>query len=485
MNPDFPYSFRGRAYIAIGLALTLMMSACGGKGKGRAGTEETPLSDTLKIGTLYSPTSYFEYRDSIMGYDYTLGQRLAKDLGRPAKFVIASSLPSMLDMLEKGEIDVVAYDVPITAEYLEEILPCGKETISSQVLVQKAGDSLLTDVTQLVGKEVYVEKDSKYFHRMQNLDEEVGGGITIHEISKDSIITQDMLTMISEGTIPYTVVDSDIAAYNKEYYPGLDFSLNVSFPQRSSWAVAKSEKWLADTIDSWFARADLHTADKELLRKYFEFSLQNEQSTDDNRMAADKNFAAEVNDFSKNFSKGYISEYDRLFRQYAPEIGWDWRMLAAVGYAESRFTPKVESWAGAKGLMQIMPSTARAYGVSVDRLNDPEQSVALSVKIFAALDRMFENDVPDPKERLKFVLAAYNCGGGHIKDAIRIARHEGLNPEVWNDNVGKALRLKSEPEYYNNKELSRCGYCRGNVTAAYVSKIMRFYDEALKSDALV
>ena len=175
-----------------------------------------------------------------MGYDYELITAIAIDRGLTLKVNIAPSLSRAIEMLDSGKVDLIAYEVPITAEYKEKVVACGPENITTQVLVQpKLGEEeLITDVTDLVGKDVYVEADSKYEARMNNLNQELGGGIRIHPVSRDTMITEDLIAMVSEGKIPLTVVDSDIALINKTYYNDLDINMPLSFEQRSGWAVA-------------------------------------------------------------------------------------------------------------------------------------------------------------------------------------------------------------------------------------------------------
>ena len=175
-----------------------------------------PLPDTLIVGTLYSPTSYFLYREEPMGFDYDLVRQLSTDKGIPFRLEVATSLASAVEMLDSGKIHLLAYEVPVTAEYKGHVIPCGKETITNQVLVQpRDKGKLISDVTDLVGRDVYVEKGSKYQHRLINLNDELGGGIKIHAIDRDTLITEDLIAMVSEGDIPLTVVDSDIARLNK------------------------------------------------------------------------------------------------------------------------------------------------------------------------------------------------------------------------------------------------------------------------------
>ena len=422
--------------------------------------------DTLLVGTLYSPTSYFQYRDEVMGYDYALIQRLAQDKNIATEFTLASSMGSLIELLDSGYIDLIAYDVPVTSSFLEHIVPCGYEHLTSQLLVQKKGNEILTDVTQLIGREIAVEKGSKYHQRILNLDEELGGGIIIKEIDADTLITEDLLDLVVEGKCDFTVIDTDVARLNKAYYPGLDFSLKLSFPQKSSWGVAPRNAWLADSIDRWFASAAPVELNSLLFKRYFEISKSDPYS---------------LHSFTKNFSKGYISDYDDLFRRHASTIDWDWRLLASMGYRESHFDTTVVSWAGARGLMQIMPKTARAYGLTDDLITSPDASISTAVKILQTLDRNFREAVPDSAERIKFILAAYNSGPAHIIDAISIAKATGKNPTLWDGNVSEALKMKSQPEIYNNTEICRFGYFKGGYTTAYVKGVLALYDQAAKS----
>ncbi len=419
--------------------------------------------DTLRVATLYGPTSYFIYRDEPMGYDYTLVDSLAHQNGVALKLEVAKTVSQAVAMLDSGKVDLIAYEVPITEHYLHYVLPCGPETTTTQVLVQPKvqGRPEIDDVTDLVGREVYVEKDSKYLRRLENLNNEVGGGIIIHEVDADTLITEDLLRLVSNGEIPMTIVDSDIARLNRTYYPDLDITMDVSLPQRASWAVAPGNEKLAEAVDNWFKRETPRAISRALLKQFYE------DSKGGPRVRFD-------------FSKGYISQYDHLFKRYAPNVGWDWRLMAAQAYTESKFKPNARSWVGARGLMQIMPSTARGYNTPVSRLNNPETSVQVATKLINDLDGYLVRYVPNDKERLKFVIAAYNVGIAHVYDGIRLAEKYGLDPQKWDGNVEQAILWKMNPKYYNDPVV-RYGYCRGSETVAYVRGITNFYEHARRA----
>lgn len=415
------------------------------------------LPDTLRVVTLYSPASYFIYRGQEMGYDYELVTALAVDKDLMLKVDVAPSLQRAVEMLDSGLVDLIAYEVPVTAEYREKVIPCGPENITTQVLVQprKGEEELITDVTDLVGRDVYVEAESKYEARMNNLNHELGGGIRIHPVSCDTMITEDLITMVSEGKIPLTVVDSDIANINKTYYNDLDVGLTLSLEQRSAWGVAPDRAWLADSINAWINTDVTRGQLARLLKRYFELS-KNEPG------------GGYVS------TAGRVSPFDELFRTAAEKYDWDWKLLASQAFVESKFDSTAVSWAGARGLMQIMPRTARGYGQSAKTVMNKEIAIDTSLRLLRDLDKALEQYVPDDQERKKFVIASYNSGMAHVLDAIALARKYGLDPQKWDDNVAKAILWKSNPRYFRDPVV-RFGYSRGRETFDYVNRVYNYY----------
>lgn len=408
--------------------------------------------------TLYSSTTYFQYKMNEMGYEYDLIRNFAQSQGLKLHIKVAENSSRLIEMLQAGEADVVAYPIHITNQMKQEVLFCGRETLSTQVLVQRAnrGDTLLTDVTQLIGKEVYVRPDSRYAQRLENLNEELGGGILIRDIEKDSITTEDLIEMVSLGDIQYTISDDKTARLNKTYYWNIHVDLPVSFMQRSAWVVRSGSPELAKAIDAWALDKAGQQSYRAVLKRYFELSKQPFEST-----------IPEVRD-------GQISPYDPIFRKYAALLGWDWQLLASISYQESHFNPNVVSWAGAEGLMGIMPSTARALGVTPQELKDPDIGIRTGVEVLRRFRQGFSK-MEDNTEKIKLTLAAYNAGIGHIYDAQRLAEKYDKDPTVWDNNVSDCIRMKSEPQYYNDS-ICKHGYLRGNETLNYVREVMLRYE---------
>lgn len=436
------------------------LSSCGKSGTdAQQRLDSHNLPDTLVIATLYSPSSYFIYRDEPMGFDYDLIHRFTEAKGLELKIEVAPSVHRAIEMLDSGRVDLIAYEIPEIAEYKDRLVPCGPRSETHQVLVQPKieGKAQITDVTDLPGHKVAVEDGTKYLYRLENLDDELGGGIIINAIDADTIDAEALIEMVADREIPLTIVDNNIAQVNATYFPTLDISVDVSFPQASAWAVSEKHAWLGDSIDAWLNTDESRAANAELHKRYFE--------------QAKAPYVA----MSLDLSDGTISKYDNWFKKYASSIGWDWRLLASQSFQESRFDPKAKSWAGARGLMQLMPRTAKAYNLPVKKMTDPELSIATSVKMLDDLDKMLMKKVPDDRERLKFILACYNGGIGHVTDAMALAEKYGMDPTKWDGNVERAVLMKSNPEYYNDPVV-KYGYMRGRETAGYVDKIMKYYD---------
>lgn len=414
-------------------------------------------SGELVVLTLYSSTSYFIYRGQDMGFQYELSDQFAKSLGLKLKVEVAKDVHELIQKLLDGEGDMIAYNLPITKELKDSLIYCGEDVITHQVIVQQGNgkNKPLTDVTELIGKDIYV-KPGKFYDRLVNLNNELGGGIHIHEVTGDSITTEDLITQVAQGKIPFTVADNDVARLNKTYYPNLNIGLSISFDQRSSWAVRKDSPELAAAANKWHKENLTSPAYTASMKRYFENAKMMPHSP------------------ILSLKEGKISHFDPLFKKYSKNIGWDWRMLASLAYTESNFDTTAVSWAGAKGLMQLMPATARAMGVPAGKEQNPEESIKAAIKYIEATDRSFSM-IPDKKERLNFILASYNAGLGHIYDAMALAEKYGKNKLVWKNNVENFILLKSNEEYFTDP-VCKNGYFRGIETFNFVRDVTSRYE---------
>ena len=414
----------------------------------------------LKAAVDYNSTNYFIYRGTPMGFKYELLQALCKDLDVNLEITVSNNIRESFDGLKNNRFDVIAQNLTVTGERNAELDFTFPIEQTQQILVQrvkadKANDSIyINSVLELANKKVFVQKNTAYYQRLLNLSEEIGANI---EVVADSVFrVEDLIEKVAKGEIDYTVCDDNIGKLNKVYYPNIDVSLQVGFPQNIAWAVRKgSAEWKA-YLDKWLAEFKDTRKYHHLYYKYFESPGIIE------RMTSDLN----------SITGGKISKYDGMIKEIAKEYNWDWRLISAIIYHESRFNENAGSWTGAYGLMQIMPATAEAFGV--ENIENPNQNVKGGILLLNSLNNQFLKVIPDSTERVKFVLAAYNIGLGHVNDAQRLTKKYGMNPLVWDNNVELYLQNKSEEKYFKD-EVVRWGYCRGEEATNFVKKVTNNY----------
>ena len=223
--------------------------------------------------------------------------------------------------------------------------------------------------------------------------------------------------------------------------------------QSARWVVTSSQPQLAKALDAWFRPALLGEVERE-----------------ERLLLGSRSVRRHVYSPMKDRRRGVISSYDALFVEHSRKIRWDWRLLAAQCYQESTFDPEAKSWAGACGLMQIMPSTASRLGLSYADLFVPEDNIEAATRFLGQLEGRF-SDIADRRERLSFVLASYNGGYHHIRDAMRLASKHGRDGKSWRE-VSQYVLLLSDPRYYRDPVVEY-GYMRGSETVDYVSKVMQ------------
>lgn len=430
--------------------------------------DEIKESGVLKALTIYSGTTYFLYKGRPMGFEYELLERLASDLDVELEMIVAKDENKLIELLQKGKGDLLAYGYTITESRKKRINFTTPLYLSHQVLIQRKPENwrrmklheiknyLVTNPVELIGDTISVKQNSSYASRVKNLSNELGGEIVIDTL-EGTLSTDKIIKMVADGDIKYTIADENIAFINSSYYPILDISTSLSLSQRIGWAVRKRDTQLLANVNQWLENAKKTTDYHVIYNKYFK-----------NKRLYKKRVKSDF--YSINENK--ISPYDDIIRKNADIINWDWKLLASVAYQESQFKPNRDSWAGASGLMQIMPATARELGVT-DPYN-PNQSLKAGAKY---LDQMMQShkNIKDSVQQIKFALGSYNSGLYHVKDAQKLAEKQGLDPLVWDNNVELALLDLSFPEHYN-KPFIKYGYVRGEEPFNYVREIFKRYE---------
>lgn len=402
-----------------------------------------------------------------MGFNYELLKSFSDNIGIDLEIISENQLDNAFELLNTGKADLIAIGLTVNSSRKKDILFTEPIDETRQVLVQRkprnwrsltadaVDKKLIRNQLGLVRKTIYVQSGSSHVERLKTLASELGDSINIIEVPFDS---EKLIQNVAQGLIEYTVCDENIAMVNATYYRDIDIATPVSFPQNLAWAVRKdnSEKLLYE-LNRWITSYKKTGSYALLYAKYF----RNSRSS----MIVKSDYYA--------LSTGKVSRYDDMIRKYSGRIDWDWRLLASLICQESRFDPDVESGAGAIGLMQIMPLTGENFGIDITA--SPESNMKAGIEYINWLHSIFDSKIPDEKERINFILAAYNAGPGHVLDAMKLAEKHGMDPHKWDGNVAVWLLKKSEPKYFND-EVVKNGYFRGTESVAFVSQVINRYE---------
>jgi membrane-bound lytic murein transglycosylase F len=364
---------------------------------------------------------------------------------------------------------LIALDLTVTKDRKKRVDFSNPLSQTRQVLVQRKPDNwrkiktwdeveslLIRNQIDLGGKTLHVQKNTFALERLQTLQQEIGD--TIYVVEEAEKTAEDLIKMVVGGDIDYTVCDEHIALINQHFYPDIDISTPVSFPQNVAWAVKKGSSSLQMAINAWLEENNRNNKNQLVYRKYFVNPVYTPQTNNSKKPSG---------------GKGSISIYDDVIKEQSILLNWDWRLLASLICQESTFNPEVRSWRGAFGLMQLMPETMEKFGV--DSTSTPQENIAAGVKFLKWLDYQLGKKVVDDLERVKFVLAAYNVGIAHILDAMRLAEKYGKDPAVWTGNVDYFVLNKSNPDYYMDSVV-HYGYARGEEPYRFVGEILERYD---------
>jgi len=425
----------------------------------------------IKRGKIIAVTSsnaygYFVHKGHPGGFHYDLLNRLADELGVDAEIITVTDINEMYEMIKNGKADLAAFNLIPQEKYFADCAYTKPIYSTTQVVVQRrlefseANENKLKFINSskdLLGKIFYVRNAAGYENKLNEISLDFGAKIYTQS-ANNNLSTEDLIQMVAEGDIDYTIAEKNIAELNSSYYYNIQTGPEISENVDICWAVKKSNKKLLEVLDNWLEEYK-KTKDFALINhKYFE-----NKSGFRNRL---------ISEFSSR-KKGKISLFDEMFKTYSEKLDWDWRLLASLVYQESKFNAGVISKAGAVGLMQMMPRTAEKFGA--ENLFDPNESMKAGVAYLIYLDRLWSKSVDDPEERIKFILASYNIGPGHIIDAQKLAEKHNHKVDVWKNNVEKYLLMKSKPEYYND-EIVKNRSANGFETVRFVDEILERFE---------
>lgn len=401
-----------------------------------------------------SSTSYYIYKGRRMGYEFEMLKNLASHLGVRLHLIVTSDIQEAFYMLNKGKADIIAMNLAVDesrfhlANFTE---PLGQMGTS---LVYRNEAKPITSWKDLDGATIHIRKDAIYKSQLCKIQQQHGISIAITESNLDS---DALIQQVKTGKIAYTVVDKVEAMVNASYFNNLNIDWEVSPKSNVAWAVRKNAPELEEELNNWVNQKTSSGFVQTLFAKYYKNST---------------NSYFRSNSSFSSVAGNRISPFDDIIQKGAEQLGWDWRLLASLVYKESAFNSEAESYAGAQGLLQLMPVTLERFGVEDPQ--DPAQSLMGGVNYLKYLDRFWKERVPETNERISFILASYNIGHGHVEDAWRLALKHGKNTQLW-ENVSSFLLLKSNPNYYKDPVV-RSGYAKGHLAVNYVEDILLIYD---------
>jgi membrane-bound lytic murein transglycosylase F len=405
----------------------------------------------IRVAMLNNPVSYFIYRGQEVGFQYDLAALLAARLSVRLEVVVPDRPADVWRLLDERLVDVVPVSLAAGTEVPPGVTLTRPLAWADQVIVQPAAAPALKDAAELAGKTIYVRPSSAYMPALKALVAKVPG-LALAPAPEDSD-TEELIDKVGKGQLPLTVSNSALLEMELTYRDDVKGSLVIAEHQPLVWAARADAPALSKRLDDFVARESALSDWGEIHARYFK----------------NKKRMAEVMAGS-SVGSGALSPYDDLTRRFGRKFGLDWRLLVAQMYQESRFDPKAVSWMGARGLLQVMPQTGRELGFK--DLFDPEQNVNAGVKYLTQMIGALDPAIP-LQQRVRFGLAAYNAGFGHVIDARAVARQRGLDANRWFKNVELAMALLEKPEFYRR---ARHGYVRGREPVAYVSQIQTKYE---------
>jgi membrane-bound lytic murein transglycosylase F len=405
----------------------------------------------LRMITRSDAATDFLHRGTELGFEYELLARFAKRHGLRLEIVIPPSRTELTSWLESGRGDVIAASLAIPADRRGSVAFTRSFATVDQVIVVRAAEAEhVQGPEDLTGRTIVVPDSSASRDSLLRLWE--GKDSLDVVFTSEDLETEEILARVESGDFDVTVCHSNLLDLARNSGSELAAAYSLGEVQLG-WAVRSENVELLQTLND-FLNGEVRGLEYNVIwNSYFE------------RPEPIVRLDAEW----RSDRTGRISPYDELARRYALVHDMDWRLLVAQMYVESRFDPDRVSLAGATGLMQIVPRTAEELGIS--DLHDPEDSIRGGAKYLRWLMDRLEPKLP-LSTRLRFALASYNAGRGHVIDARRLARRIGLDPDRWYGHVEKALLLLERHEYF---EPSRYGYCRGSECVRYVNEIDRIY----------
>jgi membrane-bound lytic murein transglycosylase F len=403
----------------------------------------------LNVATLNSPTTYYQGAHGPQGAEYQLATAFAADLGVELHLYTVPDAAALRAELKSGRADVIAAGITPDYDWQQSGTATTDYQQIPQLVVAQRGQPRVRNIAALAEKRIVISKDSP---QLEVLDELRARGAAFLQWEIVTHSTGEPLALVEDGKADYAVVDANEFAYAQHLYPGVSVAFTLPDPRGAHWIVPRRAGALLARVNAFFEQLRQDKRLEPLLATATpespDFQLQTSQRLQ-------KDIALELPVLRPHFEDA------------ASETGVDWRLLAALGYVESKWQTMAVSGDGAQGVMMLTSDTAASLGVT-DR-NDARQSILAGARYFVKVRDQIPDRIQEP-DRTWFTLAAYNVGYGHLEDARKLAQSRGKNPDAWVD-VRGALPLLAMDEYYVNVKF---GFARGWEPVQMVDKVQLF-----------
>lgn len=421
--------------------------------------DKTHLSDladikkrkVIRMITRNNAVNYFLYKGQLLGFEYELAQQFAKQNKLNLEIIVAPDDEDMLDWLLQGKGDFIASSLTPTKQRLSKDIKFSRHyLLTKHQLVQRHNEDVITELKQLSNRTIALRKNSAYLETLENIQKQ---GIQLNiEFVDEELETEDIINRVAIGKYDLTLADSHLLDLEQLWRDDILATLTLSENKKVGWVTRKNNPALLRSINRFHKKNHKSLFYNLTYKKYFET-------------------ASHVNSKHEKLSNNRtLSPYDELVKKYSDKYDFDWKLITAQIYQESRFDPNATSWVGAEGLLQVMPKTGEEFGFT--NLKDPELGLHAGIRYMQWVQARFDHELPI-KDRMWFTLAAYNAGIGHVRDARRLARRMGWNANRWFNNVERAMLLLRLKKYYRK---SRFGFVRGREPVKYVRNIKHHYD---------
>jgi len=413
--------------------------------------EQIKRNGELVVLTRNSATTYFEGRDGLAGFEYDLVQMFAQELGVKVRFVVPKEFNHMLPMLMRGEAHIAAAGLTVTPNRKTMVRFGPSYQKITQQLIYKHGGNRPKTLDDTIGSIFEVVAGSSHEEELLRRREKQP---RLDWVSNSELGSEELINLVWEQVLDYTVADSNEVSVSLRFYPELGVAFDLTQPEDLAWAFPHSEdSSLYNAARNFFHRMRLTGKLDQLLERYYGKTV---------------NIGFVGTNTFKFHARDRLPQYIRLFKQAAESTGFDWRLLAAMGYQESHWDPKAVSPTGVRGIMMLTNNTAKEIGVK-DR-EDPEQSIMGGARYLRKIEKRIPQRIQG-EDRIWMSLAAYNIGFGHLEDARVLTQRKGGNPDKWED-VQTFLPLLSQEKYYSK---AKHGYARGREPKTYVENIRTYF----------